>query len=230
MEFPYAEIEKKLGYVFRDKALLKQAFTHSTYANAHGGKDNERMEYLGDSVLQLVVTEWQYEKDNRTEGKLSDARQELVCREALDSAVDGLGVYDYLLSVGTKQNLGEKTKSNLFEAVTAAVYLDGGYEAAKTFIYAHGNLTLHGEHSQNYKGALQEFLQGRGEQPPRYELKKTGKDHAPMFECTAFALGEQAEGQGKNKREAESVAASRLLWELKQKYGEKGSPQKKRKK
>jgi dsRNA-specific ribonuclease len=60
MRFPHGEIEKKIGYVFRDKALLEEAFTHSTYANVHGGKDNERMEYLGDAVLQLVVTEWQY--------------------------------------------------------------------------------------------------------------------------------------------------------------------------
>ena len=67
MDFPVKEIENKIGYTFRDKALLKEAFTHSTYANANGGKDNERMEYLGDAVLQLVVTEWQYVKNARAE-------------------------------------------------------------------------------------------------------------------------------------------------------------------
>ena len=85
MIFPTQEIEEKLGYTFHDKGLLKQAFTHSSYANIWGDKDNERMEYLGDAVLQLVVTEWQYEKDNRAEGKLSALRQHFVRKEALDS-------------------------------------------------------------------------------------------------------------------------------------------------
>lgn len=229
MSFPYAEIEKQLGYTFQNKDLLKQAFTHSTYAHQYGEKDNERMEYLGDSVLQLIVTEWQYENDQRTEGKLSDARQDLVCREALDSAIDGLDIYGQLRVFGKKQNLGEKTKSNLFEAVIAAIYLDGGYAAAKAFMYTHGNLTLHTQ-NQNYKGALQEFLQGRGEDIPQYTFEKTGKDHAPMFQCIVTAMGERAEGDGRSKKEAEGIAASRLLWELKQKYGESGSPIKKRKK
>ena len=90
--FPYTELEKKLGYVFQNKALLKEAFTHSTYANKYGGEDNERMEYLGDAVLQLVVTEWQYVTHARSdEGDLTKCRQKLVCEEALDKAVRALG-------------------------------------------------------------------------------------------------------------------------------------------
>ena len=102
MSFPIQEIEDKLGYTFQNKALLKQAFTHSSYANIWGDKDNERMEYLGDAVLQLVVTEWQYLTDSRAEGKLSAARQHFVRREALDTAVDGLGVYEYLIFLHLK--------------------------------------------------------------------------------------------------------------------------------
>ena len=214
MEFPYLEIENKIGYTFRDKALLKEAFTHSTYANAHGGKDNERLEYLGDAVLQLVVTEWQYARDEKaSEGVLTSERQKLVCQNALDSAVDGLGIGKYLLVSGSKANIGQKTTSSLFETVVGAIYLDGGYAVAKAFVLAHGNLNLKKE-LQNPKGALQEFLQAKGEQPPDYSCEKSGKDNAPVFRCTVSALGEKAYGEGKSKKEAEQTAAARLLWEL----------------
>lgn len=228
MAFPIQEVEEKLGYTFHDKGLLKQAFTHSSYANIWGDKDNERMEYLGDAVLQLAVTEWQYQNDKRAEGKLSASRQHFVRKEALDSLIDGLGVYGYLIFSGSEENLGDKTKSDLFEAIVGAIYLDGGYFPARAFILAHGNLSLD-EEVQNHKGALQEWLQERGEEPPKYRSTKTGKDHAPHFQCVVTAFGETAEGEGKTIKEAESYAASRLLWELKKKYGEH-SPTKKKKK
>ncbi len=228
MGFPFKEIEERLGYTFHDKQLLEQAFTHSTYANLYHTADNERMEYLGDAVLQLVVTDWQYHSDKRAEGRLSEARQRLVCKEALDTAVDGLGIYPYLLLSGREQNIGDKTKSDLFESVVGAIYLDGGYFAAKKFVLEHGNIALSTE-SQNHKGALQEFLQARGEPPPAYETRKEGVDHAPFFRCKATAMGETANGEGKNTKEAEALAAYRLLWELREKYGEKKTPNKKRK-
>lgn len=228
MIFSAQEVEEKLGYTFHDKGLLKQAFTHSSYANIWGDKDNERMEYLGDAVLQLVVTEWQYQNDKRAEGKLSASRQHFVRKEALDTLIDGLGVFEYLIFSGSKDNLGDKTKSDLFEAIVAAIYLDGGYFPARKFVLEHGNLSSD-EEVQNHKGALQEWLQERGENPPQYRSVKTGKDHAPIFKCVVNALGEKAEGEGKTIKEAEAFAASRLLWELKKKYGEH-SPTKKRKK
>jgi ribonuclease-3 len=227
IDFPYGEVEEKLGYVFQNKALLKQAFTHSSFANIWGEKDNERMEYLGDAVLELIVTEWQYEKDNRAEGKLSAARQHFVRKGALDSLVDGLGVYEYLIFSGSQGNLSDKTKSDLFEAIVAAMYLDGGYEIAKKFVLTHGNLSTEKD-IHNYKGELQEWLQERGEEPPQYRSVKTGKDHAPIFKCVATALGESAEGEGRSIKEAEAFAANRLLWELRKKYGD--TPTKKRKK
>ena len=227
IDFPYGEVEQKLGYVFKDKALLKQAFTHSSFANIWGDRDNERMEYLGDAVLELVVTEWQFENDKRPEGKLSASRQHFVRKEALDSLIDGLGVYEYLIYSGSQGNLSDKTKSDLFEAIVAAIYLDGGYEPAKKFVLEHGNLSLQKE-IHNYKGELQEWLQERGEEPPKYSSIKTGKDHAPTFKCVATALGESAEGEGKSIKEAEAFAANRLLWELMKKY--KDTPSKKKKK
>ncbi len=217
MSFPFAEIEKKLEYTFRDKQLLQQAFTHSSYANVQGVESNERMEYLGDAVLELAVTEWQYEKDKRAEGKLTEARQHLVRKEALDTLVDGLDIYEYLLYFGRKQNLGEKSKSSLFEAVVAAIFLDGGYMAARKFIFEHGNLDAHTAW-RNHKGKLQEFLQALGQPPPVYTSpRKEGPDHAPVFYCQAKAMGETADGEGRSVKEAESVAAYRLLFELERK-------------
>ena len=221
MMLPIREIENKIGYTFRDKGLLEEAFTHSTYANVHGGKDNERMEYLGDAVLQLVVTEWQYLRDAQAEeGKLTFQRQKFVCEEALDEAVRALGLQEYLLVVGSRANVGRKTVSSLFETVIAAIYLDGGYEPAKTFILRHGNLESQPA-PQNYKGLLQEFLQGKGEQPPVYETEKTGKDNAPVFHAKAMAMGQTAMGEGGNKKEAEQRAAQALLGMLSTHKGRK---------
>lgn len=211
MSFPFGEIEDKIGYVFRNRELLKEAFTHSTYANAHGGKDNERMEYLGDAVLQLVVTEWQYLRDaHAEEGKLTFQRQKFVCEEALDEAVRALDLQQYLLVTGSRANVGRKTVSSLFETVIAAIYLDGGYEPAKAFILRHGNLESQSA-AQNYKGLLQEFLQSKGEQPPEYETEKTGKDNAPVFRAKVSAMGRIATGEGGSKKEAEQQAAQALL-------------------
>ena len=214
MNFPQAEIEKKIGYAFADKRLLEEAFTHATYAYRYGVPSNERMEFLGDAVLQLVVTEWLYERDSAAqEGTLTEKRQKLVCKDALDSAVDGLGVWEYVRAVGTAHNLQGKAKSSLFEAIVAAIYLDGGYAEAKAFILKYGN--LRDVSIGNPKGELKEYLEKMGEIPPRYEVEKTGKDNAPVFYCVVYALGQTAKGQGKTKKEAEATAAARLLWELK---------------
>ena len=209
--FPYAEIEGKIGYVFREKALLKQAFVHSTYAHMHGGEDNERMEYLGDSVLQLVVTDWQYKTDKTApEGALTRARQKLVCENALDEVVGKLDISRYLLIEGTRANVGKKTVSSLFETIVAAIYLDGGYAQAQRFILQ--NLTKPQEqNSTNFKGKLQEFLQGIGEKTPAYETRKEGKDNAPKFFATVAACGKSGKGEGGSKREAEQNAARALL-------------------
>lgn len=217
MKFPIEEVEKKIGYTFKDKALLIQCFTHSSYTHRFGEENNERLEYLGDSVLQLVITEWQYKEDKTAnEGKLTSARQKLVCKNALDSAVDGLGVWEYLRSSGTEYNVKGKAKSSLFEAITAGIYLDGGYEEAKQFILRHGNVKMDVT-AGNPKGELKEYLEKRGLDGPKYVVEKTGKDNAPLFVCTVYALGESAKGQGKTKREAEATSAQRLLWELERK-------------
>ena len=107
------ELEERIGYTFQDKSLLQEAFTHISYAHVYNAKSNERLEYLGDTVLQLIVTEWQYQQDKTAnEGQLTRQRQKLVCKDALDSAVDGLGVWEYLLAVGTQYNIKGKAKAN----------------------------------------------------------------------------------------------------------------------
>ncbi|MBO5411623.1 MAG: ribonuclease III [Clostridia bacterium] len=210
MAFPYAEIEKKIGYTFRNKSLLEQAFRHSTYANARGGEDNERMEYLGDAVLQLAITEWQYTGKTDGEGKMTRERQKIVCEKGLLHAVENLGIEQYLLFEGSKENVGKKTLSSLFETVVAAIFLDGGYAPAKKFVLKKAILSA-GETTKNYKGALQEFVQARNETRPIYQTNKTGKDNDPWFVAKVTALGKSATGQGKSKREAEQRSAKELL-------------------
>ena len=175
MTFELKESEKRIGYTFRNKELLITAFTHSTYANVHGGEDNERLEFLGDSVLQMVVSEALYfrkEKDRALrEGEMTVLRQMMVRKEALLDAVERLGLKDFLLIEGGAANVGDKTVSSLFETVTAAIYLDSGYRAAKKFIS--DNLVFRVE--RNFKGELQELLQKRGEHTPQYVLERKAR-------------------------------------------------------
>lgn len=213
MSFPHTEIENKIEYAFQDKTLLQTAFTHSTYSNAHGGKDNERLEYLGDAVLQLIVTEWQIQTSKAQEGALTKNRQKLVCEDALFNAVKGMDVTKYLLIEGGKANVGKKTISSLFETIIAAIYLDGGYAPAKAFVH---RFLLRAEQTQdrNPKGELQEYLQGIGADLPVYESVKEGKDNAPTFVCKVTAQGKSAQGTGSSKRQAEQIAAAALLAQL----------------
>lgn len=208
--FPYALIEETIGYRFQNRDLLVEAFTHSTYANAFGGQDNERLEYLGDAVLQLVVTEWQFLNDGKAqEGALTKERQTLVCEDALYEAVEKLGVAQYLRVMGKADNIGRKTVSSIFETLVAAVYLDGGYESAKVFIYKHAGLKQTSER-KNPKSVLQEYLQGMGREVPKYVCQKTGKDNAPTFVCEAVVDEFSAKGVGGSKKAAEQEAAEKL--------------------
>ena len=215
LKLPIGEIEEKIGYTFQNEQLLVEAFTHSTYANAFGGRDNERMEYLGDAVLQLVVTEWQYtHKMDKQEGELTRERQKYVCEDALDEAVRSLALEQYLLISGGRANVGKKTVSSIYECVIAAIYLDGGYELAKSFILRSANFDRENA-SVNYKGMVQEFLQKKGMLPPEYKTSKTGKDNAPIFYTQVEAFGYLAEGRGGSKKQAEQEPAKNLFQLLK---------------
>ncbi len=218
-----AEIEGKIGYRFRQVALLQEAFTHKTYAHAHGGEDNERMEFLGDTVLQFAVTDYLYRTyPEKSEGELTRLRAKIVCEETLLTVVDGLGLRGYLQIEGGKDNVGKKTFSSLFETVTGAIYLDGGYERAKDFIFRSGLIErADNPREKDSKTLLQEYLQSLREPPPQYVCQKVGKDNAPTFYCTATATGRTATGEGKSKKRAEQQAAEALLRLLKREKSKK---------
>ena len=213
MHAVFSGIEQKIGYRFKDKSLLEEAFTHVTYGHAHNVNDNERVEFLGDTVLQFAITDYLYKKyPDKTEGELTRLRAKLVCEEALLVIVNKLGLSKYLRIEGGKDNVGKKTYSSLFETVAGAIYLDGGYEKAKKFIFDSGLIeTMEAPKMKDAKSRLQEYLQSVKEQPPIYECTKEGKDNAPTFKCTVTALGHTATGEGKSKKSAEQKSAERLL-------------------
>ncbi len=202
-EETYAAAEEAIGYSFRNRELLLCSFTHSSYSNACGGENNERLEFLGDAVLQLVVTELLLTGSRGDEGKLTELRKRLVSRDALTPAAERLGLMRFLRRSGGEENLGGKTPSNLFEAVAAGIYLDGGMAAARAFLER--NLVL--SKDEDYKSALQEYVQARAEGLPVYTVAEAEGG----FTCRVRALGQEAEGRGENKKTAQAHAARALL-------------------
>jgi ribonuclease-3 len=222
--------ELKLGYVFRDQELLKLALTHPSVAHEQGAamQTNQRLEFLGDAVLQLVLTRELYEKfPGFDEGPLTKARAKLVNRQTLAAHGAALNLGAHLtLSRGEETHGGRERPSALadaYEALVGAIFLDGGFEAAREFILCEfiGNLVNIGviPMMENPKGELQELLQAVSAEAPQYSvLSATGPDHDRMFECTVSHAGiELARGRGKSKKAAESEAALAALEKLREK-------------
>lgn len=222
-----SEFQARLGYKFRDEDLLRLALTHPSVAHESGVAlaDNQRLEFLGDAVLQLVLTRELYEKFPAfDEGPLTKARAKLVNRRTLAEHARGLGVGAHLiLSRGEDTHGGRDRPSTLadaFEAVLGAIFLDGGFDAAREFILrefspAFGKLSVLPT-LENPKGELQELLQARSPEAPEYQtISATGPDHDRVFECTVHHGGvELARGSGKSKKAAESDAALAALKKL----------------
>ena len=200
-DFPVAEAEKKLKYTFKDKNLLITAFTHKSLCGRLGA-DNDRMEFLGDAVLELAITENLYRGKNALQaGDMTKRRQKFVSREPLERAADKLGIARYLMYSGNARD-------------NAAIYLDGagangdGYRNAKKFIDENVEFSA----NENAKGDLQEYLQKRGLPLPVYRLLSAeGKDNDRTFVCEAAADGKSARGTGRKKQKAEAEAAKNLL-------------------
>ncbi len=212
------EIGRKLGYIFRDAALLETCFTHSSYANEHGGESNERLEFLGDAVLGFLVADELYRTRGVREGEMTALRSRLVSAKPLAEAIRADGLEQYLRVSGS--GAGEKAVSSLFEALTAGIYLDGGLEAARAFVRA--KLSPEKAAGANYKGELQEYLQARLHETARYVLvSQEGEAHAPRFTVRAEGAGEQALGTGGSVRAAEKDAARSLLELLKERGEER---------
>jgi|SRR6266850_6468034 ribonuclease-3 len=231
----YTDLQKRLSYKFKDTALLQLAFTHPSVAHEQGAsmQTNQRLEFLGDAVLQLVLTRELYEKFPAFgEGPLTKARAKMVNRRTLADHARQLGLgKNLIVSRGEEMHGGRERQSSLadtFEAVLGAMFLDGGFEAAENFILrefraAFGSLTVIPA-LENPKGELQEFLQSFSSDAPRYHVVSvSGPDHDRMFECTVHHAGvELARGQGKSKKTAESEAAMAALTKLReQKKGKK---------
>ncbi len=217
--------EDKIGYSFNDKSLLEQAFIHRSYLNEHRDvrlEHNERLEFLGDAVLELVVTDHlfhQYPKE--PEGALTSYRAALVNATTLASIAVGLGMNEYLLlSKGEEKDVGRARHyllANTFEALVGALYLDGGYDAARAFIeknvFPLTAAIVEQRLWQDAKSKFQEEAQERDGVTPSYEmLKQAGPDHDKKFTVGVYIKGELiAEGEGKSKQEAEQDAAKAAL-------------------
>jgi ribonuclease-3 len=222
-----SEFQSRLGYAFRDEGLLRLALTHPSVAHEIGAPSphNQRLEFLGDAVLQLVLTGELYVKfPEFDEGPLTKARAKLVNRRTLAEHARSLGLGAHLvLSRGEETNGGRERASTLadaFEALLGAIFLDGGFESARGFILrefgeAFGKLSVL-PIIENPKGELQELLQARSPEAPEYRIvSATGPDHDREFECTVHHGGvELARGRGKSKKAAESDAALAALKQL----------------
>lgn len=222
-------LQARLGYVFRAESLLQLALTHPSVAHEQGTpiQHNQRLEFLGDAVLQLALTRELYEKFPAfDEGPLTKARAKLVNRRTLAVRGRALALGQHLiLSRGEESHGGRERSSAIadaFESVIGAIFLDGGYEAARAFILREfgdafgelGAIPL----LENPKGELQELLQAKSPDAPRYHVASaTGPDHDRVFECTVHHGGQElARGSGKSKKAAESEAALNALKKLRE--------------
>ena len=215
------ELEKKLNYTFRNQELLREALNHSSYANEHrsqGLGSNERLEFLGDSVLGFVTAEYLFARHpDLPEGDLTRIRAALVCEQSLHEVAQKLNLGSYLkLGKGEEAGGGRHRASILADAtesVFAAVYLDGGLEAARALIHRvlldKERETDVEERRRDYKTELQELVQRRSNQTLQYELvSASGPDHAKVFTSRVLLNGQPiGKGQGHSKKEAEQAAA-----------------------
>lgn len=214
--------EEKIGYEFKDKTYIQTALTHSSFANEHKEFNyNERLEFLGDSVLGLVVSDYLFRaRNDLPEGKLTRLRANVVCEESLSAVARKINLGDHLfLGKGEKASGGSDRDSILadaMEAVIAAIYLDGGFDQAKDFILSNLRDTIakniDGNIFRDYKTILQEIIQGNNGKISYKLVGESGPDHNKEFEmqvkCGQETIGI---GKGKNKKEAEKEAARDAL-------------------
>jgi ribonuclease-3 len=225
-----AELESLLGHQFREPRWLHQALMHSSRiperAEQEPAESNEKLEFLGDAVLELVVSEELVrEFPDWSEGQLSKSRARLVNATAISLSAQRLGLGKYLLLGRGEEKTGGRTKPALladaYEALIAAIYLDGGLEAARGFVrrsLVEGPIAVEAERlgHTDHKSALQEFLQSRGMTPGAYHvISESGPDHQKTFRVEVRIAGQvTAMGCGRTKKEAEQSAAIAALIQL----------------
>ena len=217
------KLEQGLGYTFTDKALLENALTHSSYANENREKhipDNERLEFLGDSILGFVVADYLYRNfPDKPEGELTRIRADLVCERNLAEAAATIELGSYLLlGHGEEQGGGRKRDSivsDAMESVIAASYMDGGFAAAKEIIdrLILSDIPKGRPRNFDYKTALQELVQRKKDQQLHYELVgESGPDHDKHFEVAVELNGRAVgRGVGSSTKRAEQAAAEAAI-------------------
>jgi ribonuclease III len=225
--YDLAEFQSRLGYRFRDPNLLRTALTHPSISHdVSGAPHNQRLEFLGDAVLQLVLTHELYARfPEYGEGPMTKTRAQLVNRKSLAEQGARLELGKFLLMSRGEEASGGRTRpsgiADAFEALLGAIYLDSSYEVVRVFVVKTFDEALIqmkvAPNLGNPKGELQEFLQADTSEAPQYkEISTSGPDHDRSFECAVFHRSvELARGVGKNKKEAESMAASLALEKLK---------------
>lgn len=222
----YETFQQKLGYHYQSHALLQEALTHSSYANEHrakGVKDNERLEFLGDAILDMIISEYLFLKyANMPEGDMSKIRASIVCEGSLAKVAKQMELGEYILLGKGEEMTGGRERASIladaFEAVTGSLFVDGGFDEAKRFLYktlvADVEQTEHIETLYaDYKTLLQEAIQKCSMAPIHYEVVgEEGPDHDKHFYVEVYheekCLGR---GIGKSKKEAEQDAAQKAL-------------------
>lgn len=220
------KLKKVIGYDYKNEELLNHALTHSSYANEHNTEDNERLEFLGDSVLSIVISDYIFKRmKKRTEGDLSKFRAAIVCEQSLAEVAEKIHLNEYILLGKGEEMTGGRERpsiiSDAFEAVIASIYLDGGIEAARKWILDlmmdQIDAVLAGQKMKDYKTALQEKVQKGNTGKVTYKtIGESGEDHNKMFEVNVMIDGiVKASGMGRSKKDAEQHAAKAALNKIK---------------
>ena len=220
-------VQEKLGYKYNNESLLKHALTHKSYAYERGNISNndynERIEYLGDAILEHIISEMLYkDTKNYSEGEMTKKRAAIVCETSLSLALKKTGVHEYIYLGKCELNSAVEKKdaiiADCFEAILGSIYLDGGYDKAKEFVFnkLKGQIqeVLDGkDFNTDYKTKLQEILQKNGNVKIEYNLRKEeGPEHNKTFFVEVVFNGKKiGEGIGKNKKSAEQAAAASAI-------------------
>ncbi len=230
--------QERIGVRFRDQALVRQALTHRSFLGGNGQDQilsNERIEFLGDAVLELTVIEFLYGRfPEDREGSLTKKKGLLVSREVLAQCADRMRLGDYVLLSDAEREAGGSARASIlsdtFEAVIGAVYLDAGLEEARRFanehLLRHAGEILQDESLSNHKSQLQEQVQARFKTHPRYRvISEAGPDHRKVFLVEVHVRGQLlGRGSGHNKKEAEQMAARDALGGLGEDASERKDP------
>ena len=219
-------LEKELGYTFKQKELLKKALTHTSYAYEKKVESNEKLEFLGDSILEFLSSKYLFENyPNLKEGEMTKVRATVVCEKSLHKIAQKHNFSDFLYLGKSEQVTGGKNRPAILadsvEAVIAAIYIDGGLDKAEKFITENlkNEIEIATKHvgDKDYKTVLQEKLQEHGDVKIEYEItKEIGPDHDKSFEAQVSLNGKVlAKGKGKSKKEAHMEAAKKALENMK---------------